>query len=356
MNENRPFTRSSGTRGSRGLYGSLFLIAVLLGFSLFVPTNYYVTRPGSAVALGPVIDVEGGTKTESGGSFMMTTVRMGVANLAWYVYARLSENAELMPKEQVVSEGEDNEDFVRREQAAMDNSQKVAEAVAFRLAGYEVAIEKEGVWVLGTIEGLPAKEVLQVGDVITAVNGVRTVEARQLQELLGARKAGETVDVTYIRDGQEETVALKLGVLPGSATAGIGVRTDTKQDIRIPREVTIASQGIGGPSAGLMMTLEIYDQLRTDIDLTKGYRIAGTGTIALDGTVGRIGGVQHKVVAADSAGAEFFFAPDDLPDEHSNYREALKAAERIGTSMKIVPVRHVEDAIAYLQKQPQKGS
>lgn len=355
MSENRPFTNSSRSRGSRNVRWFLVLIVVLLGFSFFVPTNYYVTRPGSAVVLGPIIDVEGGTKTDTG-SFMLTTVRMGEANLAWYMYAHLSEDAELMPKEQVVSEGENNEDFIRREQAAMDNSQKIAEAVAFRMAGYDVEIEKEGVWVLGTIAGLPARGVLQVGDVITAVNGVPTEEAKELQGLLAEKKAGDTVEVTYIRDGQEATATLSLGLLPGTRTAGIGVRTDTKQKIVIPKKVTIASKGIGGPSAGLMMTLEIYDQLKTDIDLTKGYKIAGTGTIALDGTVGRIGGMNHKVVAADNAGAEIFFAPDDLPDERSNYREALRTAERIGTSMKVVPVKNVEDAIAYLQKLEPKRS
>lgn len=74
----------------------------------------------------------------------------------------------------------------------------------------------------------------------------------------------------------------------------------------MPNRVTISSEGIGGPSAGLMMTLEIYDQLNTEMDLTRGYQIAGTGTISLDGTVGRIGGINHKIVAADKAGAEIF--------------------------------------------------
>jgi len=349
MSEKRPFIRLAHTRRSKAVCGFLLSFAVLLGILFLVPTDYYVARPGSAVALGPLIDVEGGTKTHTG-SFMMTTVRMGVANLAWYLYARLSDQAELMPKEQVVSKGEDNEDFVRRELTAMDNSQKIAEAVAFRMAGYDVAVKKEGVWVLGTIEGLPAKGVLQVGDVITAVDGVPTVEAKELQQLLAKRKAGETVKVTYVRDGKKATATFKLGVLPGTSTAGLGVRTDTKQNIEVPSKVTISSKGIGGPSAGLMMALEIYDQLRTDVDLTKGYQIAGTGTIALDGTVGRIGGIQHKVVAADNAGAEIFFAPDDPPNEHSNYREALKAAERIGTSMKIVPVKTIQEALDYLEK------
>ena len=43
-------------------------------------------------------------------------------------------------------------------------------------------------------------------------------------------------------------------------------------------KVKIDSHEIGGPSAGLMFTLEIYNQLVED-DLTRGHEIAGTGTI-----------------------------------------------------------------------------
>ena len=75
-------------------------------------------------------------------------------------------------------------------------------------------------------------------------------------------------------------------------------------------KVTVKTDEIGGPSAGFMFSLEIYNQL-TEEDLTKGYQIAGTGTIDADGTVGPIGGIEQKIVAADKAGAEFFFAPNE---------------------------------------------
>lgn len=302
-----------------------------------------------------MIEVEGGKKDETG-TFMLTTVRMGEANLAWYVYAQVSPDAELMQKELVVSQGESNEDFVKREQAVMDNSQKLAEAVAFKLAGYDVKVEKQGVWVMGTIDGYPAKKELKIGDVITSVDGVPTPEAKDLLQILSKKKAGDTVSLAYVRDGQEAKTMLTLVTLPESKSVGIGVRPDNKQNIVIPKKVNIASQGIGGPSAGLMMTLEIYDQLKTDADMTKGYRIAGTGTIALDGTVGRIGGINHKVVAADKAGADIFFAPQDTPGADSNYEEALATAKRIGTKMRIVPVKTVNDAVAYLNEQPKKPS
>ncbi|MFD2371239.1 SepM family pheromone-processing serine protease [Brevibacillus sp. GCM10020057] len=355
MSEDRLNSRQRKARSAKGASWVLALASVALGLSFFVPTNYYITRPGSAIELAPMIEVEGGKKDETG-SFMLTTVRMGEANLAWYVYAKVSPDAELMEKELVVSQGESNEDFVRREQAVMDNSQKLAEAVAFRLAGYDVKVEKQGVWVMGTIDGFPAKKELKIGDVITSVDGVPTPETKDLLQLLSTKKAGDTVSLTYLRDGQEAKTVLTLVPLPESKSVGIGVRPDDKQNIVIPKKVNIASQGIGGPSAGLMMTLEIYDQLKTDTDLTKGYKIAGTGTISLDGTVGRIGGISHKVVAADKAGADIFFAPQDTPGADSNYEEALATAKRIGTKMRVVPVKNVKDAIAYLNEQPKKPS
>ena len=342
-------SQASRRRKAKGINGLIILIVILLGLSFFVPTNYYVTRPGSAISLGPIIEVEDGKKDETG-SFMLTTVRMGEASIAWYLYAQVSQDAELMPKQLVVSQGENNEDFIRREQAVMDNSQKLAEAVAFRLAGYDVRVENQGVWVMGTLEGMPARETLRIGDVITEVNGVKTPEAKDLLQQLAGKKAGDEVEITYTRDGQVAKTMLPLKPLPNSQSVGIGVRTDSKQLIEIPKKVTIAAQGIGGPSAGLMMALEIYDQLNTETDLTKGFQIAGTGTIALDGSVGKIGGINHKIVAADAAGAEIFFAPDDPNDPNSNYQDAVKTAERIGTSMRIVPVKTIDDAVAFLNE------
>ncbi|USG67731.1 PDZ domain-containing protein [Brevibacillus ruminantium] len=342
-------------RSNRFTRWLLIIIPIAMGLLFFVPTSYYVTRPGSAMKLAPIIHVEGGVKDETG-SFMLTTVRMGEANLAWYLYSLFSPDAELMDKRLVVSEGESNEDFTKRELAVMDNSQKVAEAVAFRIAGYDVKVENQGVWVMGIVAGMPAKNVLQIGDVIVSVDGKPTPKKEDLLSYLSGKKAGDQVSLSFIRDGKKEERTLQLMQLPNSQTAGIGIRPDDKQEITIPKKVTISSEGIGGPSAGLMMTLEMYDQLNAEQDLTRGYQIAGTGTISLDGSVGRIGGINHKIVAADNAGAEIFFAPDDESGTITNYQEAVATAKRIGTSMKIVPVKTVEDALDYLRSQPQKQS
>ncbi|MMZ64946.1 Lon protease [compost metagenome] len=91
----------------------------------------------------------------------------------------------------------------------------------------------------------------------------------------------------------------------------------------------------------MIFTLEIYNQL-TPGDLSKGYRIAGTGTIDQDGNVGEIGGIVHKIVAADRKGADLFFVPE------GNYEAALGKAQAIGTRMELVPVRTLQDALDYL--------
>ena len=102
-----------------------------------------------------------------------------------------------------------------------------------------------------------------------------------------------------------------------------------------------------------MFSLEIYNQL-TKGDLTKGYQIAGTGTMDEAGKVGPIGGIGQKIVAADKSGADIFFAPNENGSTRSNYQDALIAAKDIDTKMKIVPVDSFEQAVEYLEQLKKK--
>jgi len=339
-----------------------FLTGIFIVILLFVftPLPYYVTRPGSAVVLQPIIQVEGGVKDEKG-SFMLTTVRMGEANLFWYLYAKVSPDVDLLDKDLVVPPGETGEDFTQRELTVMKNSQQTAEAVAFKRAGYKVRTENTGVLVMGTIPNMPARGVLKIGDVITEISGKKIRTVKELLSLLDKKKAGEKVEVVFQRDGKAMKTTLRLSALPDpdggkSSRVGFGIRPENKQVIEVPKKVTIQSEKIGGPSAGLMFTLEIYDQLNKQIDLTRGYRVAGTGTIDTDGSVGRIGGINHKIIAADEAGAEIFFAPNDTEGDVSNFEEAAATAKRIGSKMLVIPVNSVDDAITYLKSLQPKRS
>ncbi|MDN6265113.1 MAG: peptidase, partial [Tetragenococcus halophilus] len=150
----------------------------------------------------------------------------------------------------------------------------------------------------------------------------------------------------------------KLVELPSNQKAGIGITLVDHTDITSKDDIDFDVDDIGGPSAGLMFTLEIYEQL-TEEDLRKGKDIAGTGTINEKGEVGRISGIDKKVVSADKAGAQIFFAPNDTiskkalnknSDLKSNYQEAKETADSLDTDMKIVPVKTLQDAIDYLKQ------
>lgn len=164
---------------------------------------------------------------------------------------------------------------------------------------------------------------------------------------------GETVRLELTRNGKTLTPKVKLGSLGrvgGKDRPGIGIEPVTERKIQTEPEVTIRAEEIGGPSAGLMFSLEIINQLENG-DLTRGYRVAGTGTISPEGEVGQIGGIQHKIVAADEEGADIFFVPADIRPGDSNEKKALRTAKEIGADMKVIPVKSLREALGFLKKQ-----
>ncbi|WP_027414555.1 SepM family pheromone-processing serine protease [Aneurinibacillus terranovensis] len=344
---------------------SAFLLAVILAVALaavaFIPTSYYVIRPGSAIALQPMVTVEGGEKREKG-VLMLTTVRMGPTTVLTYLLAKADPYADLMNVRDIHSPNETDQQYERQQLEVMKDSQEKAEIVAFKKAGVLFKVKNEGAMVMETIPGMPAEKIFKVADDIIAVDGQPVTTAQELLKALQGRKIGETVKIEFLRDNQSRSVTVALQKLPTApgqpARAGLGIYAPaTKRTVELSRKVTIHSDQIGGPSAGMMFTLEILNQLQKT-DLTKGYRIAGTGEIFEDGTVGRIGGIQHKVQASDKEKADIFFAPNDIVPPGSgllpNYVEAKQAADKLKTKMKIVPVRTIDDALRYLHSLPPK--
>ncbi|CUA78936.1 SepM family pheromone-processing serine protease [Anoxybacillus suryakundensis] len=328
--------------------GMTAMIALLLAFATFFHLPYYVTMPGTAEPLRPLVEVKDGYKEK--GQFMLTTVRMGQANLFSFAFAHVSKYNELYRMDEVRQEGESDEEYTHRQLKMMENSKETAIAVAYKKANKSFSYRNKGVYVLYVVDGMPAANVLKSGDQIVAVDGQRINEADEFIQYVGQKKKGERVRVTYKRSGKEKTATLTLAPFPKEKhRVGLGLSVMTDRDIVTDPPVRIESDQIGGPSAGLMFTLEVYNQLVPQ-DLTKGYRIAGTGTINIDGEVGSIGGISQKVIAAHKAGADIFFAPNERGAKHSNYKEAVKTAKDIGTKMKIVPVDTLDDAIQFLQK------
>ncbi|MBF0708333.1 PDZ domain-containing protein [Alkalihalobacillus hwajinpoensis] len=336
-------------RGTKRFTYVWAIIIVLVATVTFIDLPYYVTTPGEARVLDEVINVEGGS--QDGGEFMLTTVRVGEANLVQYIWAQFNEYHELIAEDLIKREGESDDEYHQRQLDVMANSQTSATIVAYEAAKKEIKITKNGVLVTGIIEGMPADGKLELGDLIVEVEGKRIEETEQLLDELGSYEESDTVNMTIKRGDQEKQIELGFSKFPKAYgteddKVGVGITGPvTATSIETDPSININTDEIGGPSAGLMFTLEIYNQL-TKEDWTKGYDIAGTGTINESGEVGPIGGIKQKIVAADGSGAEIFFAPV----AHSNYDDAMEAAEDIDTDMKIVPVETFQDAIDYLKQ------
>ncbi|MDR0269156.1 SepM family pheromone-processing serine protease [Paenibacillus sp.] len=324
----------------------IFMVALLVYVTVYMPTPYIIYQPGSADEVKPMLSVQKGERDEKG-TFMMTTVSASYANLVMLVVSAFNPNAEIDQKQSRL--GNKSEDEYAAEQVYMMNdSQSSAVEAAYHEANVSYSIVPQYLFIFSTPEGDEARKNFKPGDHLSEVDGHPIRGNESLSSLLKSKKVGDQVTVKLIRDGKELEEKVNLIEIKDKNTnqmrPGLGVTIATMQKVE-PKDpglqVNFANTRIGGPSAGLMFTMEIYNQL-TEGDLTKGYQVAGTGTIDKDGNVGPIGGVQHKIVAADRKHAEIFFVPKE------NYADAKAKADKIKTNMKLVPVNTLEDAIHYM--------
>lgn len=325
-----------------GLY--ILSVALLVYVVVFMPTPYMINQPGTAEEVGPMLTIPSGDK-DTEGEFLLTTVSVSYANLWMLATSKLNTHAEVVRKE----EGRNDEEYLTQQHYYMSSSQSSAMMAAYKKAGVQYAVVSEYVFIIGLSNSIQPKGDFHPGDIIRKVNGMKITRFEELSELLTGKQPGDQIALELERNGKvidQTTELVEITNAEGKPKAGLGVAVGEMRNVKpesADKAVTFADTRIGGPSAGLMFTLEIYNQL-TEGDLTKGYRIAGTGTISEDGKVGPIGGVEFKIVASDREDAEIFFVPEE------NYKDAKAKAEEIGSSMRLVSVKHVDDALEYLQR------
>ena len=326
-------------------FPSFVIAAIILLTSSFYYLPYYVSKPGMAKELEPIIHVENGFDEK--GNFMLTTVRMGKANIYSYTIAKFSKYQEVFPIKAIRREDETDEEYNVRQLHLMDSSKFYAIETAYKKAGIPINYDYQGVFVLNVMPKMPADGKLKAGDRIFKVDDHEFESSAQFIEYVSSKKEGDKVKFKIERKNKISDVELSLKTVPQTGKVGVGIGLVDDKEIVVKPAVSIESKDIGGPSAGFMFSLEIYNQLIEE-DLTRGYQIAGTGTIDSDGNVGRIGGIEQKIVAADKAGAEIFLAPNENGAPDSNYVAALETAKDIKSKMKIVPINTFDDAVTYL--------
>lgn len=339
---------SSHRKAIRFLWLSIALLIIGICFLIRVP--YYAMQAGEAIDTGDLIVVDGGY-TEKAGDFFLTTVAMKQANVLDYLLAKVYSDLELVPSNDVLAEGENDEQYEEQQKRNMLESQQSSVIAAFHHAKKPVKVNYKGIEVYGLTP--EAKNKLKIGDIIQSIDGKSILTTSELTKLLQTKKAGDQVVVGFLRGKKQMTQSATLIALDTEnkeeKRVGLGfLPMDRLDSLSSKPKVTFTTENIGGPSAGLMFALEILNQL-SPTDLTKGRTIAGTGTISVKGEVGQIGGIEHKIVAAADKKASIFFVPKDLFEGDTNEAVAKQLVKERNYQMKVVPVATLQEAVAYLQ-------
>ncbi|HET6316629.1 MAG TPA: PDZ domain-containing protein [Chloroflexota bacterium] len=323
---------------TRDLLGIAALVAVLLVAPLGATSPYFLITPGGTWDVGSRVTVPEDVRKPVG-RMAFTAVYEQEANWGEVARARVVGQAEVVPATDIRPPGTTQQQVNETNRRLIDESKPVAAVVGLRAAGYDVQITGQGSQVESVIQGMPADGVLRPRDIIVAADGQPTPTTTSLVETIRRHQVGDRLRLTIQRDGQQQDVDVGTANSPsepGRPVVGVTIST-YMFDVRTPFQVNIESDNVGGPSAGLMFALGILDAV-TDGDLTRGYFVAGTGTIAPDGTVGPVGGAAEKALAAEHDGAQFFLVPRDNADE----------AKRWVNSIQIVPVERFDDAVRSL--------
>jgi PDZ domain-containing protein len=336
---------STGSRLINRLLAGLLLLLMLAASASLLLTNNALEAPGLALSVEPMVTVPSQYQHSHSGTFILTSVltQTTITVGEWFL-AQVSPTLKIVPPDTLLPPNETPQQQSQQDFQMLDQSEATAAVVGLKLAGYPANEVSRGVLVVSVDPTSPAKALLKSGDLITALNGTDVNTTTALINLIRAQLPHSTIHLAVERNKQQFQIAVPL-MEPAEPNGPprIGITIDSAvSDISLAFPVKIVPQKIvGGPSAGLMFTLTVLNAL-SPTDLTGGRRIAGTGTINPDGTVGPIGGVQQKVAAAEAAGAQYFLSPPD------NYLDALSVARHI----KVIRIATAQQAVDFLRGLP----
>jgi Lon-like protease len=325
-------------RDRRRVVLALSVAIVWVALGLIRVGSYVIVKPGSADDVDRRLDVSGVRSYAPNGKTFWATVgiieRPAPIQMLW---AWLSGEQDV-PKRRDIYGDESPTESRQASKAQMEGSKQISEVVAARKLGY--AVTGGGAELAEVDPTYPAAKILRAGDVITRIGITPICIQADIGTALRGVKAGSTVDVTVRRGTRTLTLATPTMAVAGVPRPVFGVllTAETKNPCRTPFTVKIETASIGGPSAGLAMTIALLERL-TPGELTGGQKVAVTGTIEGDERVGEVGGVKQKTLAVKAAGAKLFLVPMsevDLARPHAG-------------SMRVVGVATLDDALAALR-------
>ena len=314
--------------------GIIAYLIILFPFG-FAKSDYYFMSPGPPYQWD--IEINEVETFNFEGNLFQLTVRRDEANYFIYAWANINNEIDLYPREVILPDGVTPQELSEISIQNMITSENVAIAVALNSLGYNIESEGDGVLVVGLLDNSPVKDILLKNDLITSINNEIVKSTTEFISLLKTYEIGDTVQIGLIRDDKEiniKTTLIEHIEYENEPMVGFLASTPNQQFV-FPFEVDINTGNVGGPSAGMMMALNVYNKL-VEEDITNGKKIAGTGTIEIDGSVGPVGGVKQKVIAAKRANATLILVPT------ANFQEANVYSDE---NTSIVAVDSFEEAL-----------
>lgn len=324
----------------------------LVGAAL-IRIPYYALEPGSIRPTERLIDLGAGVRDPDAGEVSFATVSVdGRLNLLQALSGWWDGTIDVVPEERIL-QGQTPQQSQQTNQVLMNDSKDVAVHVALRSLGLATSA---GAQVAAVVPGSPAEGVLQVGDVVISIDGTPVTHAVELADRVRRARPGEVMTFRVapaaaldgapdagqppfeVLDAAARTATVTLGRDAAHDTAMLGVDVRDAFRSTYAGAIEIDSMQVGGPSAGLAYTLGIIDLL-TPGDLTGGRHVTATGVMDASGTVGAIGGLPQKAVAARRAGVELFLVPaGQSPGE-------LAEARHLAEGVELVPVATLQQAL-----------
>ena len=301
----------------------IVVLVVAVVISSRVDLSYYAVQPGMAQSVQQFITVPAGKAHHVARPVKLTDVELSRVSALTYLYFKLDSNTDLQPLESVTG-GTPPSELDAQGNLEMSQAESQAKAAALRRLGYAVPATPAGAVMFAVWNGTPAYGVLHVGDVVTAVDGAPTLTADSLSSTLKKFRSGQTVNLSVAKGGSGKPQSIPIVLRASTVDLGngqtahvnLGIEPQDQVTYTFPFPVSIDVTNIGGPSAGLAMTLGVIDTLSGG-NLTGSRTVAATGTMDDQGNVGDVGGVPQKTIAVERAGATIFLVP---PQE---YKAAL---------------------------------
>ena len=314
------------------LFGIVFMATILY------PLPYYIYTGGGTINVKDKIHIE---NKETKGDFNLCYVEQINANIPTFLLSKLLSNWDSVSKEEVsLNDKEDIKDIYKRDKIYLEEANQNAIFVAYKKAGKSVNILDKHLYIIYLEEDSDTD--LKIGDDILEIDGSKIDSLADISKILDSYEVGSKLNIKVKRNGKE---MMKYAIVHEKDDRKlIGIALTSIYDYEVDPKITFTfSNSESGPSGGFMVTLAIYNQL-IDNDISNDLKIAGTGTIDIEGNVGSIGGVKYKLKGAVDSKSDIFLVPAG-----ENYKEAIKYKKKYHYDIKIIGISTFEEAIEKLE-------